>query len=98
VVVLNRKGDASQAIQESLLELEASSGHRVAAVRTDNGGEFLVRDLKAFFAARGVQHELSAPYTPQQNGKAERLNRTLEDRVRAMPTLHSPFVCGEKRC
>jgi transposase InsO family protein len=64
--------------------MEASSGHRVAAVRTDNGGELLGRDLKAFFAACGVQHELSAPYTPQQNGKAERLNRTSEDRVRAL--------------
>jgi transposase InsO family protein len=53
----------------------------VAAVRSDNGGEFVEMELAAFFAARGVNHELSASYKPQQNGKAERLNRSLEDRV-----------------
>jgi transposase InsO family protein len=40
--------------------------------------------LSAFFRSKGIIHQYSAPYSPQQNGSAERLNRTLNDRVRAM--------------
>jgi hypothetical protein len=41
--------------------------------------------LRKFFGEKGIVHQTSAPYTPQQNGAAaERLNRTLMDRVRCM--------------
>ena len=38
----------------------------------------------AFYAEKGILHERSAPYTQQQNGKAERMNRTLMEKSRAM--------------
>jgi hypothetical protein len=53
-------------------------------VRTDRGGEYLNRSLNEYFSSKGVLHQMTAPYTPQQNGAAERLNRTLMERVRAM--------------
>ena len=52
-------------------------------VRSDNGTELKGR-LDDFFWERGIVHQLSADYTPEQNGRAERLNRTLMDKVRAM--------------
>jgi transposase InsO family protein len=64
--------------------LEKQSGKKVKAVRSDRGGEYVNAELKKFFASNGIRHETTTPYTPQQNGAAERLNRTLMERVRAM--------------
>lgn len=78
------KSEVPAAVQDVLNLLENLSGHKLRAVRTDRGGEYLNRELDRYFAAKGVLHQTTAPYTPEQNGKAERLNRTLMERVRAM--------------
>ena len=54
------------------------------AVRTDNGTEYVNSELEAYFSSKGVLHNTTAPYTPEQNGVAGRFNRTLMERVRAM--------------
>ena len=64
--------------------LETQCGNRAKTVRTDNGGEYVNLNLKKWFEECGVFHETTIPYTPEQNGKAERLNRTLLDKVRCM--------------
>jgi hypothetical protein len=64
--------------------LETQTGQQLKAVRTDNGGEYLNKNLQEYFAGKGVVHQTTTPYTPEQNGAAERLNRVLEERVRAM--------------
>jgi transposase InsO family protein len=66
--------------------LETTSGQRLAAVRSDNGTEYLNSTLSFFFASKGVEHQTTTVYTPQHNGKAERLNRTLVEKARAMLT------------
>ena len=53
-------------------------------LRTDNGGEFMSTEFEEFLRKDGVQHELTVPKCPQQNGVAERLNRTLIEMVRCM--------------
>jgi transposase InsO family protein len=78
------KSDVPGAVQDVLNTLENLSGHKLRAVRTDRGGEYLNRELDRYFAGKGVLHQTTAPYTPEQNGKAERLNRTIMERVRAM--------------
>jgi hypothetical protein len=50
---------------------------KVKRIRTDNGGEYMSTTLSNFFKDRGIIHELSAPHIHQQNGRAERINRTL---------------------
>ena len=52
--------------------------------RTDNGGEYVNSTVVTFFKTKGIDPQTTVPYTPQQNGKAERLNRTLLERVRCM--------------
>ena len=64
-------------------KVELESGHKVKIVRTDGGGEYK-KELTTYFESMGIQHELTSPYTPQSNGTAERLNRTLNEMVRAM--------------
>ena len=53
-------------------------------IRSDNGTEFKNRDMDEFCTAKGILHEYSSRYTPQQNGVAERKNRTLIETARTM--------------
>ena len=43
----------------------------------DKGGEFMSADFKKYLKKQGVQHELTVPKAPKQNGSAERINQTL---------------------
>lgn len=52
--------------------------------RSDNGSEYVNNDFQQFCIASGIKIEKSAPYSPQQNGVAERMNRTIIEKVRCM--------------
>ena len=52
-------------------------------MHTDGGDEYQ-DDLKSILRALGIKHEKTPPRTPELNDKAERLNRTLNDTIRAM--------------
>uniref|UniRef100_A0A8I7BEB6 Integrase catalytic domain-containing protein n=1 Tax=Hordeum vulgare subsp. vulgare TaxID=112509 RepID=A0A8I7BEB6_HORVV len=56
----------------------------IKAIRSDNGSEFKNYTLEEFLSDEGIEHQYSAPYTPQQNGVAERKNRTLVEMARSM--------------
>ena len=58
--------------------------HRVKILRSDNGGEYESKEFAEYCKSRGIRRETSVPYTPQQNGVAERMNRTLMEAVRSM--------------
>ena len=59
------------------LAFYASVGVGVREVMTDNGPAYRSRELNGWLAARGVGHVYTRPYSPWQNGKVERMNRTL---------------------
>jgi hypothetical protein len=52
-------------------------------LRCDNGGEYTSLELKTFLASHGVKVEYTVPYSPQQNGVSERMNRTIIECVRS---------------
>ncbi|CAL9003280.1 unnamed protein product [Prunus brigantina] len=63
----------------------------VQVVRSDNGGEYLNSELRTFFEQNGIIHQTSSPYTPQQNGIAERKNRHLLEVARSLCfAMHVP--------
>ena len=64
--------------------VENQLGKKVKILRNDRGGEYLPADFSQFCEENGIMHQTSAPYTPQQNGLAERKNRTLGNMVNAM--------------
>ena len=64
--------------------MEKSTGHALKCLRTDNGGEYTSLEFKTYLAKEGIRHELTVPKTPEQNGTAERMNRTLVESVRSM--------------
>jgi hypothetical protein len=78
------KAEVGQLVQETLLKWEVSTKCKVGTVRTDRGTEFINSDLSHFSSRKGIMHQTSAPYTPEQNGKVERINRVIKERVRAL--------------
>ena len=52
-------------------------GEPIMKLRTDNGGEYMSTDFQAYLASKGIEHQPTIPHSPQQNGVAERVNRTL---------------------
>lgn len=50
--------------------MEKQSGYNIKSLRTDSGGEFLSDNFNLFFDENGIRRELTAPYSPQQNGVA----------------------------
>ena len=53
-------------------------------LRSDRGGEYFSNDFNMFCEEHGIIHECTSHYTPQQNGKAERKNRTFTESVVAI--------------
>ena len=84
VVPVVQKSEVVAAVRSTIRMWENQSGKHLKAVRTDRGREYVNSELQAYFDNKGVVHNTTAPYTPEQNGVAERFNRTLMERVRAM--------------
>jgi len=59
-------------------------GKTLKVLQSDNGGEYLSAAMIQFLKERGIQHRLTTPRNPHQNGVAERMNRTLTELVRTM--------------
>ncbi|GLI62320.1 hypothetical protein VaNZ11_004893 [Volvox africanus] len=84
VLALKEKSDVADFVERAVAMLQVQSNCTLQCICTDGGGELVNRQVESYCVSKGVRHQLSVPYTPQQNGKAERLNRTLLDKVRAM--------------
>jgi hypothetical protein len=95
VRVCKSKADVVASVTSTLTVLQTQSGCAVQRIRTDRG--FEVFSLSSFCLAQGTIHETTAGYTPRSNGAAERLNRTLLDRVRAMLSGLPDNKCGNGR-
>jgi transposase InsO family protein len=53
-------------------------------VRSDNGGEFCGKLFNDMLKEKGIKREFSVPYNPQQNGTAERVDRSIVEKKRCM--------------
>ena len=84
VFFLRKKSQAPERLKLFFAFVRRQFEFSVMQVRSDRGGEFLAERLTTWFAELGVVHQLSIRNTPQQNGVAERYNRTLCDRARSM--------------
>ena len=69
---------------------------KVKKLRTDNGGEFISDSFKKWIEEKGIMASYTPVNTPQRNGVAERMNRTLLDRETTTFTKHQPFI--DTRC
>ncbi|KAI5337601.1 hypothetical protein L3X38_016872 [Prunus dulcis] len=69
---------------------ELQSGYKIKGLRSDRGGEFLSSEFNKFCDEFGIQRQLTIAYSPQQNGVAERKNRTVVEMAKSM--LHEKGI------
>ena len=84
IVILNKRSDVLQAFKNYKCKMELQTGQKIKKLRTDNGREYLSNEFKTFLQKEGIIHQLTVEYTPQQNGVAERANRTLVEMARCL--------------
>lgn len=76
VFPLKHKSEILQAVKH-VIAIVKSSGHQLKRMRSDNALEFRSKAMEDLLLCDGIVHEYSAPYYPEQNGRAERQNRTI---------------------
>ena len=94
---MKNKDEVFSKFKEFKALIENHTKRKINTFRSDNGGEFTSNDFKELCKESGIKRELSIPYNPQQNGIAERKNRTIMEAARAM--LHDqdlPMHFGRK--
>jgi transposase InsO family protein len=84
VFFLQEKFQTQETLKGFLRRAQNEFELRIKKIRSDNGTEFKNSQIKGFLEDKGIKHEFSSPYTPQQNGVVERKNRTLLDMARTM--------------
>ena len=82
VMHLKSKGDAGYHLRKYVKWVERQTGNRVKKIVIDGGKEYISE--AETLELEGVEIDKSARYTPQENGRAERMNRTLKNSIRAM--------------
>ncbi|SGZ31712.1 BQ5605_C045g12237 [Microbotryum silenes-dioicae] len=84
VYPISHKSNVLPTFKDWLLEIENATGRRLKTLRSDNGGEYISSTFNGYCAARGIRREVTIPYTPEQNGRAERLNRSIVEGTLAL--------------
>ncbi|GJY81536.1 putative ribonuclease H-like domain-containing protein [Tanacetum coccineum] len=84
VFFLTTKDETSEILKNFIKEIENLVDKKVKIIRSDNGTEFKNKVMGDFYREKGIRREYSVARSPQQNGVAERRNRTLIEAVRTI--------------
>ena len=77
VYLLQRKSEAADKIKEYAKYVQTKFRKTPKRIRSDRGGEYTAEESQQLLKNEGIQVELNKPYTPEQNGRAERKNPYL---------------------
>ncbi|KAA0041382.1 Retrovirus-related Pol polyprotein from transposon TNT 1-94 [Cucumis melo var. makuwa] len=84
IFFLKFKSEVAHVFWKFKARVENESGCKIQMVRSDNGKEYVSAEFDKFCEDSGIKHQLTAPYTPQQNGVSERRNRYIMEMTRCM--------------
>ncbi|GKC19614.1 putative ribonuclease H-like domain-containing protein [Tanacetum coccineum] len=84
VFFLATKSETSGILKKFITKVKNQLNHKVKVIRSDNGTKFKNREMDEFCGQKGIKREYNVARTPQQNGVAERKNRTLIEEARTM--------------
>lgn len=87
VYFLKNKNEVKNIIESVIFKIKTDTGFKVKILRTDNGLEFVNNEVTSILQKYGISHQTTVPYTPEQNGKIERDNRTIVEAARTI--IHS---------
>lgn len=78
------KNEAFEKFKEYKAWAENQTGRTIRKFRTDGGLEYCCSEFESFLRKHGIVHQKTAPHTTQQNGVAERFNRTIGEKMQCM--------------
>ena len=84
VYAMKSKDETFSCFKKFVFSAETQSGRKLKAFHSNNGGEYIAKKFVNFCAKRGIKREFTASYTPAQNGAAERMNITIQERIVSM--------------
>ena len=84
IYILKTKSEMFGKFKEFKSLIENLSNKKIKTLRSDNGREYTSKKFEYFCKDAGIKRELTNPYNPQQNGVAERKNRTIIEVVKTM--------------
>ena len=84
VMYMTQKSQALECFKEYQAMVEGPIGEQIRILYTDRGGEYVGKVFKRYLMSQQIDHEETDAESPEQNGVAERLNRTVMDKARAM--------------
>lgn len=79
---LKTKGEVLKSFQDFKCLVENQTGMKMKILRIDNGKEFCSHNFESFLKKNGILHQTSVSYTPEQNGSAERMIKTVVEKAR----------------
>lgn len=84
ICLLRYKSEVEIKLTEFVEFVKTKFDRKPKVIRSDRGGEYIGKDVENLLISQGIQIQLTAGYSPQQNGVAERKNRTLVEMARCM--------------
>ena len=84
IYLLEYKNETAGCIIDYIKQNERCKNSNVVKIRCDNGGEYINEELKNYCKDKSIILDTTIPHSPQLNGKAERYNRTLIEKVRSL--------------
>ena len=87
VYCIRSKDQFVVALRKFIAWAENQTSKKLRVLHSDRGGEYIAASVKSILDEKGIEQRLTMPGSPQQNGKAERFNRTIVDKAMAM--LHA---------
>ena len=76
--------DTLQKFKEFHAKVTGESGERIGILKTDGGGEYKSREFEQYLIRHQIEHEVTVPDSPEMNGLAERMNRTILEKAECM--------------
>ena len=90
VYYIKKKSDVFETFKRWKALVENETNSKLKCLKFDNGGEFCNNEFDSFCSHNGIRRIKVVPRTPQENGVAERMNRTILERARSM-RIHAGF-------
>ena len=84
IYFMKRKDEVLSKFKEFEAMAQNITGRKIKYLRSDNGGEYTSNAFVQYLTSKGIQHQFTIPRTPEQNGIAESMNRTLQESGRSM--------------
>jgi len=84
IYFLQTKDQLPNTFEEFKALAEKQSNRQIKILRSDNGREYINQRLLKYLKNNGIKHQTTIPYTPEQNGLAERMNRTIVEKARCL--------------